>query len=161
MAGRRSGGGTARAGSEELVSAALLARRHAYAPYSNYQVGAALVCEDGSVFTGCNVENSAYGLCLCAERVAMSSAVAHGQRKFVAMAIATQSSPPGSPCGSCRQFLHELAPALRVILCNPDDEVETTSIAALLPRAFGPGALSARKNVSKPATRTARQRGVL
>jgi cytidine deaminase len=125
-----------------LVKAALVASRAAYAPYSNYQVGAAVLCRDGSVFTGCNVENAAYPLCICAERVALTSAVAQGQRDFVAIAVATHSTPPASPCGSCRQVMFELGASMDVALCNHAGEVRTTTVVALLPDAFEPAALT-------------------
>ncbi|MEW5849547.1 MAG: cytidine deaminase [Myxococcota bacterium] len=166
MAGRKPAGRAAQQQAEQLVSAALAARSRAYAPYSQYQVGAALKCRDGTLVTGCNVENSAYPLCICAERVAMAAAVAQGRRDFVSMAIATLSSPPGSPCGSCRQFMHELAPDLELILCNPDGEVEYTTVGALLPRAFGPRALAAKsssqtqRNAASRGASRARLRGV-
>ena len=114
-------------------------------------MGAAVLAAGGKVFPGCNVENAAYPLCLCAERVALFSGVAAGQRTFRAVAVATHSSPPASPCGSCRQVMHELGPDMTVLLCNHQGEVEETTVAALLPRAFGSDELT-----SRPAVRRTR-----
>jgi cytidine deaminase len=119
-----------------LLDAALAARLRAHAPYSKFQVGAALRAKDGRVFTGCNVENSSYGLSICAERVAMTKAVSEGVRDFVDIAIVTQSARPSPPCGACRQFLAELAPELRVLLGNTHGDSEATTLRALLPHAF-------------------------
>ncbi len=92
----------------ELVQQALAARTRAYTPYSGYQVGAALLTEDGDVILGCNVENAAYPATICAERVALTAAVAQGKRRFTALAVATRNG--GSPCGTCRQVMAELGP---------------------------------------------------
>ncbi|MFZ9887057.1 MAG: cytidine deaminase [Myxococcota bacterium] len=119
-----------------LCAAALRAREHAYAPYSRFRVGAALLCDDGTVVPGCNVENSSYGLCLCAERSAVAGAIAGGRRQFVAIAIATASSPPSPPCGMCRQVLAEFAPDLRVVMTNPGGELVETTARTLLPGGF-------------------------
>lgn len=108
----------------------------AYAPYSQFRVGAALLTEDGTVFTGCNVENASYGLCLCAERVAIASAVAAGHRSFRWIAVATSSSPPSPPCGMCRQVMTEFSPTLGVTLVNPKGELVETTADALLPGSF-------------------------
>src|SRR5687768_8042451 len=96
-----------------LAQAARSARQRAYAPYSHYQVGAALLASDGSIFTGCNVENAAYPATICAERVAVTKAVSEGQTNFTAIAIATVNA--GSPCGICRQVMFEFAPDLTVL----------------------------------------------
>ncbi|MGE0711645.1 MAG: cytidine deaminase [Planctomycetota bacterium] len=121
---------------EALLAAARAARERAYAPYSKFRVGAALLCADGTVVPGCNVENASYGLANCAERVAIGAAVVAGQREFVAVAIATdvESTPP---CGACRQVLYELAPDLTVVLPGP----ELIPLRELLPRGFGPADL--------------------
>src|SRR5689334_20234481 len=95
---------------EQLVQAAVAAARLAYAPYSNYPVGAALQSADGTIFTGCNVENAAYPAGICAERTALVKAVSEGHQQFTALAVATKNS--GSPCGICRQMLNEFAPHL-------------------------------------------------
>lgn len=121
---------------DSLHSAALAVRPHAHAPYSNFQVGAALLTADGEVFAGCNVENASYGLTICAERVAVGSAVAAGHKEIVAIAIA--SSGGHAPCGACRQVLSEFGPAMEVILIDADDptRTRTTTLAALLPEQF-------------------------
>jgi cytidine deaminase len=119
---------------QELVEQALQARQKAYAPYSHYLVGAALLTVDGLVIHGCNVENASYGATLCAERVALTAAVAQGKREFVAMAIATQNG--GSPCGICRQVMAELGPMMIVYITDENGNFRTTSVAALLPDWF-------------------------
>jgi cytidine deaminase len=128
----------------ELVAAARAARKLAYAPYSNFQVGAALLTEDGTVVTGANVENASYGLSICAERVAVFAAVAAGHRRFTAIAVAVNGAEPGSPCGACRQVLNEFpaGPDLQVVCAGDQgDQVEITTLGALLPGAFGPARL--------------------
>lgn len=125
---------------KSLHSAALTVRDRAYAPYSKFHVGAALLTADGEIFTGCNVENASYGLTICAERVAIGSAVAAGQKQIVAVAVATSGGH--SPCGACRQVLSEFGPAMEVILIDADDPTRTriTTLAALLPEQFSSGA---------------------
>ena len=120
----------------ELIKAALAAQRHAYAPYSNFAVGAAIETASGKRFTGCNVENASYGLTICAERVAATSAVAAGEREFVAAVVVTQGG--ASPCGACRQFLAEFGPAMEIILIDADqpDAFESVTLDELLPRQF-------------------------
>ncbi len=121
----------------ELVDAARKALDHAHAPYSNYKVGAALLCEDGTVFTGCNVENASYGLTNCAERTAVFSAVATGQTTFKAIAIAASGEPTPVPCGACRQVLAEFCSAdLPVYVANANG-CETITLGELLPYSFG------------------------
>lgn len=122
-----------------LLAAARAARERAYAPYSKFQVGAAVRSADGRVFGGCNVENAAYGLCHCAERTALCSAVAAGVRpgQFEAMAVVGDTTGPISPCGACRQVMFELGgPALRVLLANLAGEQRLTTAGALLPDGF-------------------------
>ncbi len=121
---------------ETLLKAAREAQRQAYAPYSHFAVGAALLTASGKVFTGCNIENASYGLTICAERVAVGSAVAAGERDFVAMAVVAPSPGPISPCGACRQILVEFNPGMRLILANLDGEVLETTAGDLLPGAF-------------------------
>ncbi len=124
-----------------LVAAAVAARGRAYAPYSGFSVGAALLARDGRVFTGCNVENASYGLTVCAERVALFKAVSEGAREFVALAVACGDAPC-SPCGACRQVLYEFAPDLTVILAEGEGRRwEKTTLSHLLPRGFGPADL--------------------
>jgi len=103
----------------KLITSAIEAREKAYAPYSKFKVGAALLTTDGKVFTGCNVENSSYGLCVCAERTAICKAVSEGFREFEAIAIAAH--PFASPCGACRQFIVEFGKSIKVISVDADD----------------------------------------
>lgn len=125
---------------KELLDQAIKAREFAYAPYSGYQVGAALESEDGRVFTGCNIENAALGNTICAERTALGKAVSEGARRFTRLAIASAGSAP-FPCGACRQSLNEFAPDLR-ILVTWDGNVRETTLRALLPEGFGPESLN-------------------
>ncbi len=125
---------------EELVAHATLARENAYAPYSNYRVGAALLTCSGRVYLGANVENAVYPLTMCAERVALFKAVAEGEREFEAIAVVTSNG--GSPCGSCRQVLHEFAPHLSVFIADTEGNFRATTVAALLPDSFGPEMLA-------------------
>jgi len=118
----------------ELVEQALQARTRAYAPYSGYQVGAALLTEDGAVILGCNVENAAYPATICAERVALTAAVAQGKRHFTALAVATRNG--GSPCGACRQVMVELGPAMVVYIADESGAYRTTTARDLLPDSF-------------------------
>jgi cytidine deaminase len=123
-----------------LVQAAIGAARNAYIPYSHYPVGAALRALDGTVFTGCNVENASYGATICAERTALVKAVSEGRRDFDLIAVVTNNG--GSPCGICRQVLYEFAPGLRVI--NADMEGNILSdcrLDELLLNGFGPANL--------------------
>jgi cytidine deaminase len=117
---------------DHLISEAWAARDRAYAPYSNFHVGAALLAEDGRVFSGCNVENLSYGLTNCAERVAIGAAVAAGSRKFLAVAVVADTAVPISPCGACRQVLAEFG-VPRVMLANRTERLEFT-LEELLPR---------------------------
>jgi cytidine deaminase len=119
-----------------LLDEADRARGHSYAPYSSFSVGAALLADDGTVTTGCNIENASYGATMCAERVALFSAVASGKRHFVAIAVTGSGDYPVMPCGLCRQALTEFAPDLTVIAANTAGGRELTSLAALLPRPF-------------------------
>ena len=119
--------------SNDLVELAWKARESAYAPYSNFAVGAALLAEDGRVFQGCNVENISYGLTNCAERVAIGAAVAAGVRKFAAVAVVADTGVPISPCGACRQVLAEFG-VPKIILANRGESMEFT-LEELLPRA--------------------------
>ncbi|HQY91478.1 MAG: cytidine deaminase [Caldilinea sp.] len=118
----------------DLVAQALKARTRAYAPYSGYQVGAALLTEDGDVILGCNVENAAYPATICAERVALTAAVAQGKRRFTALAVATRNG--GSPCGTCRQVMAELGPAMVVYIADESGAYRTTTVRDLLPDSF-------------------------
>jgi cytidine deaminase len=121
---------------DKLIDAARAAQLRAYAPYSNFQVGAALESEDGTIYTGCNVENASYGLTICAERAAICAAVAAGARTFRRAVVVSDVDPPAAPCGACRQVLAEFAPDLRIDGVGPGGTVSWT-IAQLLPAAFG------------------------
>lgn len=118
---------------DELVIAAWQARESAYAPYSRFAVGAAVMTHDGRIFTGCNVENLSYGLTMCAERVAIGAAVAAGARSFRMIAVVADTAVPISPCGACRQVMAEFGVS-RVILANRSERLEFT-MEELLPRA--------------------------
>lgn len=120
---------------DSLVDAARRVRERAYAPYSRYLVGAALEGEDGSVHVGCNVENASYGLAICAERMALGAAVAAGVQRFRRIAVVTESDPPATPCGSCRQMLLEFAPDAEVLAVGPSRTSRFT-VRDLLPHAF-------------------------
>ncbi|MBV8638663.1 MAG: cytidine deaminase [Candidatus Eremiobacteraeota bacterium] len=122
---------------DELLSAARDARERAYAPYSNFRVGAALDAGDGNVIVGSNVENASYGLSMCAERSAIFAAVSAGFRDFTAIAIAGPEGVLTSPCGACRQVLAEFNPNMVVVFTASDEAIETTA-AELLPHSFGP-----------------------
>lgn len=124
----------------QLLAMAREAMRTSYSPYSGYAVGAALLCADGRVYQGCNIENAAFGLTNCAERTALFKAVSEGEREFSAIAIAAKDSAPW-PCGACRQALSEFAPDLRVMVTWNGDQVEEMPLSQLLPRGFGPKAL--------------------
>ena len=135
----------ARAGAPSLdlaKAAALAAMERAYAPYSDFRVGAALVGADGGVFAGCNVENSAYPAGICAERSALGAAVAAGTRRFALLVIVTEADDPTPPCGMCRQALVEFAPNLEIVTYTTHGGEADWSLATLLPHPFTPAALS-------------------
>lgn len=121
---------------DKLIQAACKVRQQAYAPYSNYAVGAALLAEDGRIFTGVNVENASYGLSICAERTAVFKMVSEGIQKFLAVAICTENG--GSPCGACRQVMTEFAGDVPVFLSDDQGKWRETTLYALLPDHFGP-----------------------
>lgn len=122
----------------ELVALALAAREHAYAPYSRFKVGAALVTASGRVFTGCNVENASYSHTCCAERTAVFKAVSEGERDIVGIAIVTDTLPPASPCGSCRQVLHEFGADAFVVCANTQGDERHSTVRTFLPEGFDP-----------------------
>jgi cytidine deaminase len=120
----------------ELAELAQKAQLNAYAPYSKFKVGAALLTKDGKIFTGCNIENSSYGLTICAERVAVFNAVSAGASKFKAIAIVSDLSGFTSPCGACRQVLSDLAGNIDFVLMNKKRQIKIIKLNALLPFAF-------------------------
>lgn len=121
---------------QELCQTAVKMLDMAYVPYSHFPVGAALECSDGTVFTGCNVENAAYGPTICAERTAIVKAVSEGHRDFVRIAIAGKSEDFCVPCGTCRQVMKEFAPDLAVICLNGKGESKKFTLKELLPYGF-------------------------
>ena len=121
---------------DPLVTAARAAQARAYAPYSNFRVGAALETESGDVYVGCNVENASYGLTICAERAAVCAALAGGAQRFRRAVVVSDADPPAAPCGACRQVLAEFGAELRVDAVGPRRTASWT-IAELLPAAFG------------------------
>ena len=123
---------------KHLLQAAREVRERAYAPYSNFFVGAAVLCSSGKVYAGCNVENAAYPAGICAERSALSAAIAAGERDVMRLVVVADSPRPVPPCGMCRQVIAELAPHARVLLANLNDAQQETTPQALLPGAFGP-----------------------
>lgn len=119
-----------------LIDSAAKAMEKAYAPYSHFLVGAALLCQNGTVFTACNVENAAYPCGICAERAALAKAVSEGQRDFTAMAVIADDSEICTPCGMCRQSLYEFSADMPVICCNKSKEYKIYRLFELLPNAF-------------------------
>ena len=122
----------------ELVEKAVEMQKFSYCPYSNFPVGAAILCADGTVFTGCNVESAAYGSTICAERTALLKAVSEGHRDdWLTMAVAGRGEDFCWPCGSCRQMLYEFASELRILAVRGDGSFEEAKLSELLPRGFG------------------------
>jgi cytidine deaminase len=121
---------------DALIEAALRARENAHAPYSKFNVGAALEDETGRLHTGCNVENATYGLTICAERVAVFKAISEGARKFRRIGVAADTDALTPPCGACRQILWEFCGDIEVILANPRGKTETLRLRDLFPRPF-------------------------
>jgi len=130
---------------DALTRAARVAREHAYAPYSRFRVGAALLTHDGRVFTGTNVENASYGLCLCAERSAVAAVVTAGARDFEALVVVANGAEATSPCGMCRQVLHEFAPELPIQSRGAEGGLLKTNASELLPHAFRAADLASRR----------------
>ena len=127
---------------QELVELAFTMLERSYVPYSHFPVGAALECGDGTVFTGCNVENAALGSTICAERTALLKAVSEGHRDdWTTLAIAGRGQDYCWPCGSCRQMLYEFAPDLRVLAARGDGDFQAVPLSELLPHGFGPSSL--------------------
>lgn len=122
---------------QQLIQLAIATSQNAYIPYSHYPVGAALRATDGTIFTGCNVENASYPVTICAERTALVKAVSEGRRAFDTIAVVTRNG--GSPCGMCRQMLFEFAPEMRVILADLQGNITLDcSLSDLLPHGFRP-----------------------
>jgi cytidine deaminase len=119
-----------------LIKKAQDVMKMAYAPYSRFKVGAAILTKSGKVFTGCNVENASYGLTMCAERVALFSAIAGGEKDFYSIAIVSNSTKPTYPCGACRQTLFEFAPKIKIIMVYNKVMVKRILLSSLLPLAF-------------------------
>ncbi|MEG2454811.1 MAG: cytidine deaminase [Oscillospiraceae bacterium] len=123
----------------ELVDKAFTMLQYSYVPYSKFPVGAAILCEDGAVFTGCNVENAAYGSTICAERTAIVKAVSEGHRDdWKKIAIVGNSADYCWPCGSCRQMLYEFSPDLTVLVARGDGDFVSIPLGELMPHGFGP-----------------------
>ena len=125
----------------DLIKTAAEGMENAHAPYSGYRVGAALLCADGTIFQGCNVENASYGLTNCAERTAIFKAVSEGDRNFAAIAVVTENG--GAPCGVCRQVMREFAPNLTIIMGDVQGNYQVLTLPYLLPHSFGPENLPA------------------
>lgn len=122
----------------DLQQAALGAQRQAYAPYSNYPVGAAVLGDDGQIYTGCNVENASYGLTVCAERNAIAAAIASGVRTIAAVMVCSDGETAATPCGACRQVIAEFTTGCPIVCLSSEGDRIETSVAELLPRAFAP-----------------------
>ena len=121
---------------ERLIEQAEKIRENAYAPYSQFKVGAAILSKNGKVYTGANVENSSYGLTVCAERVALYCAVSQGEREFVKLALVSDREDPAVPCGACCQVLSEFNPDLKIICANLEGVIKRFSLRKLLPSSF-------------------------
>ncbi|MTI95659.1 MAG: cytidine deaminase [Firmicutes bacterium] len=130
---------------QRLVGAALKAREQAYVPYSMYRVGAAVLTRSGKIYSGCNIENSSYGLTVCAERTAIFKAISEGEQEFKAIAVAVDTEQPATPCGACRQVMSEFfTDNTEIILINTAGHGDITTISQLLPAAFTPRNLNER-----------------
>lgn len=137
----------------KLEKAARIAARKAYAPYSQFRVGAAVLASSGRMYTGCNIENASYGLCNCAERTAIFTAIAAGESTITHVAVYTPTPAPSSPCGACRQVINEFGPHARILcICDSRERIEST-LDALLPDAFGPENLAPSVRRSGKSTR--------
>ena len=121
---------------DKLIAEAKKVRENAYTPYSNFRVGAAVLTEDNRIFTGCNIENSSYGLSICAERVAIFNAISAGYKKFIKLTVVTNTEPPASPCGACRQIIFEFGDNIEVIMVNLKGEIKIMKINELLKDGF-------------------------
>lgn len=123
---------------KKLVSAAVSARKRAHAPFSTFHVGAALLATDGRIYTGCNIENSSYGLTMCAERTAIFKAISEGERNFRAIAVTSDETGFTPPCGACRQVLMDLAGNIDFVMANAKGDMKIVKLKDLLPLAFTP-----------------------
>ncbi len=123
---------------QALIDASIAARANAYAPYSNFAVGAALLGENGTIYTGVNVENVTFGLTTCAEQTAFLKAVSEGVRSFTKIAVCTEKSPPAAPCGLCRQMMVEFCEDLDILLVNPAGEMKRVRLSEIMPGPFRP-----------------------
>ncbi len=121
---------------KELYAKAIEARKNAYAPFSGFKVGAALLTEDGKIYTGVNIENSSYGATICAERTAFIKAISEGERNFKALAVTAGSEQEALPCGICRQFMYEFSPELEVITGTDIEDLNVRTLEELLPGGF-------------------------
>lgn len=121
---------------KELYVKALDVRKNAYAPFSGFKVGAALLTEDGNIYTGVNIENSSYGATICAERTAFVKAISEGHRKFRAIAVTAGSEQEALPCGICRQFMYEFAPDIKVVTGTDENDLNIRLLRELLPEGF-------------------------
>ncbi|MCS7137312.1 MAG: cytidine deaminase [Candidatus Caldarchaeum sp.] len=128
----------------QLLDQATRAMKKAYAPYSRFKVGAALLTAEGEIVTGCNVENASYGLSNCAERTAVFKAVSEGKRNFAAVAVVSNKTNPVYPCGACRQVLREFNPSIKIITRGSRGKPLVVSLSRLLPESFGPESLRRR-----------------
>ncbi|MGM0380613.1 MAG: cytidine deaminase [bacterium] len=133
---------------ETLVEKATAALKNAYAPYSNFRVGAALLSRDGNIYTGCNVENAAYGSTICAERTAIFKAISEGEKEFSTIAIVLETDDGiGSPCGACRQVMNEFNAEMKIIMANTAGDYKVSNVEELLPDSFGANYLENREIV--------------
>lgn len=136
---------------EELSIRSKSAKNSAYCPYSNFRVGCVILCSDGSWISGANVENASYPVGICAERTAIVKAVTEGKKNFRALAVATDISPPASPCGMCRQAIREFADLnMPIYMFDPEDRFEVRTLGELLPMSFGPDTLPPSDQMAKP-----------
>lgn len=124
---------------EKLINAARLAKNNSYSPYSKYRVGAAVLTDDDTIITGCNVESSSYSLTCCAERTALFSAISSGHNKFKALAVITKDG--GTPCGACRQVIWDLCGDIPIFIADENGNVDETTSKTLLPKAFDDSSL--------------------
>jgi cytidine deaminase len=124
---------------EKLIKEARLVQKNSYAPYSKYKVGAAVLTDNDTIVSGCNVESSSYGLTCCAERIAIYSAISQGHNKFKALAVITKNG--GTPCGACRQVIWDLCGDIPIYIADENGKVDETTSKALLPKAFGGSSL--------------------